>query len=259
MSNKQIQNILLLLLLFAIIADILIRWFYNSNAALSFNSQEFNNIASPVISFIGFIGVIITILLTLNQLKQQQATNYFNYYREYIDEIANWSPKENSGAFSTIELLQFPFYSGEKYEILKSNPEYMTDLQKFKTNLSVTNDGKSYDSILGNIRLFKASLIILLRKYYSLINEIQNHKVLDKTHKEILFKDLYETQLGDYTSGCWLISIDSDLIKMKENLYIAFSQSMKDKVMFYDSDFYELLELVEKNETLNLLKNAKYK
>jgi len=239
MTSKQIKILLFILILFAVIIDISIRLFYASALHFTFNSQEFNNIASPIISFLGFIGVIFTVLLTLNQLKQNQATNYFNYYKEYIDKIAIETPQNNSNlSFSTSDLLNFNLFVIDKYEQLEINPGYKEDLANFKKGSYVISEGKPYDLILGNIRLFRASLSILLKRYYSLINEIDVHKFLDPTHKEILFKHLYESQLGDYTSGCWLVDFEDELKIIKDNLYISFVPKMKDKLKFYNSDFY---------------------
>jgi len=113
MRSKQILIILIALLPLLILSDILVRIFYCSSAHLKFNSQEFNNITSPIVSSLGFIGVIITISLTLNQFKHQQGTNYFNYYRDYIHNIANENSNDKeSGHFSTANLLDFPFFHG---------------------------------------------------------------------------------------------------------------------------------------------------
>lgn len=234
--------------------------FYCVSTHLIFNSGEFNNIASPIISFLGFIGVIFSILLTLNQLKQQQSTSYFNYYKDLIDKIANENPQNNSDlSFSTSELLKFNHFAIDEYEKIENNTEYIHDLQTFRAGVSVRSEGKSYDSILGHVRFFRACLIILLRRYYSLIREIQNHKFLDNAHKDILFNHLYESQIGEYTSGCWLIDFEDDLKKMKENLYTGFVPKMKDELKFFNSDFYELFELIKKNPVLEKLRTGSYK
>ncbi len=80
------------LLIILVITDIIIRTLYCTNIHLSFNSQEFNNILSPIISFFGFVAVIVTILLTLKQIKHQQGSNYFNYYKDQINKIASENP-----------------------------------------------------------------------------------------------------------------------------------------------------------------------
>lgn len=239
----------------------MVRLFYCGTTRLSFNSQEFNNIAAPIISLLGFIGVIVTILLTLNQLRQQQSSDYFKYYKELIDNIATENPtKKNNIQFSTFELLQFYLFAMDKFWLLKENPEYFKDLLLYKEGKPVRSEEKSYDAILGNVRLFHASLLILLRRYYMLINEIDRHKFLDNNHKEILFKHLYESQLGDYTSGVWLLDSEDELKEIKENLFIGFIPEFKhkNKLKFFNQEFYELFHLVEKNKTLNHLRQSSY-
>ena len=148
----------------------------------------------------------------------------------------------------------------DKYWLLKDKPDYHNDLILYKAGKPVRSDGKVYDGILGNLRFFHASLLILLNRYYSLINEIQRHKFLDKSHKEILFKQLYESQLGDYTSGVWLLNFEDELKEIKENLFTGFIPQLKnkDELKFFNSKFFELFELIKKNETLNRLRQSGY-
>ncbi|HEY5369946.1 MAG TPA: hypothetical protein VIJ75_13250 [Hanamia sp.] len=261
MKTKHIWTLLLILFSLLFVTDILIRLFYCDTTSLSFNSQEFNNIASPIISLLGFLGVIVTILLTLNQLRKQQSSDYFKYYKEFIDNIATENPtNKNNIQFSTFELLQFHLFVMDKFWLLKENPEYLKDLSLYKADNPVRSEGKSYDTILGNVRLFYASLLILLRRYIMLINEIDNHRFLDNNHKEILFKHLYESQLGDYTSAVWLFDFEDELKEIKENLFISFIPEFKDKdkLKFFNREFYELFHLVEKNKTLNKLRQSDY-
>lgn len=231
--------------------DIVIRTLYCTDLHLSFNSQEFNNILSPIISLFGFIAVVVTILLTLKQIKHQQGSNYFNYYKEQIDKIISETPTNKNGiAFSTVELLDFPIYVSNKYDDLKKFPEYFIDLDNHKTGNAVKSDGKSYDTILGNIRLFSASLNILLKRYRSFINEIDNHKQLDKTQKQLLLKELFDTQVEKYYNGCWLIDFDGELKEIKEKLYWAFVPNMKVDFKFFDSKFYDLKNFIDTREDL---------
>lgn len=208
----------------------------------------------PIISFLGFVGVIVTILLTLKQIKYQQGSNYFNYYRDYINKITNENPNNNNDvSFSTSELLKFPIYSWGKYDELKKYPEYFEDLNKFKTGESVNSENKPYDKILGNVRLFSASLDILLKRYISLIIEIDTHKNLEASQKDLLLKDLFDSQVEKYYNGCWLIEFDAELKEIKDNFYFAFAPVMKDKLLVYNSNFYKLKNLIDKRQDLKKL------
>ena len=93
-----------------------------------------------------------------------------------------------------------------------------------------------------------------------LINEIDRHKFLDKNHKEILYKHLYESQLGDYTSGVWLLNFEEEFKELKDNLFIGFIPDVKqkDELKFFNPEFYKLYSLVEKNKTLNKLIESGY-
>lgn len=251
MKYSKLIFIILIFLIALISIDIAIRLFYCTKIHLSFNSQEFNNILSPIISFFGFVGVIVTILLTLRQIKHQQGSNYFNYYKEQINKMASEAPtKDNGIVFSTYDLLNFPIYVSNKYDDLKKYPDYFVDLAKFKAGTSIKSDGKPYDLILGNVRLFSTSLILLLKRYKSFINEIDNHKVLDKTQKHLLLKELFDTQIEKYYNGCWLIDFDKELKNIKKNLYWAFVPNMTSNLLFFDDKFYDLKAFIDKREDL---------
>lgn len=161
------------------------------------------------------------------------------------------TPTNNNGiAFSTPDLLNFPIYVSNKYDDLKKQSEYFTDLDNFKAGVAVRSDGKPYDTILGNIRLFNTSLIILLKRYRSFINEIDNHVQLDNTQKQLLLKELFDTQVEKYYNGCWLVDFDSELKEVKEKLYWAFVPNMKVDFKFFDSKFYELKNYIDTREDL---------
>lgn len=250
MKNRAVLTFIIIALL-TVVIDILIRMFYCQGISLHFNSQEFNNIASPVISFFGFVGLIITVIIALNQLKLQQSSSYFDYYRSSVNKFFD---EKNDEQFNTIELLQFVFYTSDKYEELKKIPEYLSDLKKFKQGDNITSNDKGYDNILGNVRYFSAKLAILLKRYELLINEILDHKYLSETHKDLLLKEFFENQITKYTVG--IEFADIELREVKENLYIAFTNHHQDVLPFYNNDLYKLKELVEADVRLKkYLKN----
>lgn len=250
---------LLLILIFLLGVDIFIRLFYCSNVHLSFNSQEFNNVASPIISLLGFVGVIVTILLTLRQMKHQQGSNFLNYYREHINKIANATPQGNPNVMiATSELLQFPFYAWSKFDDLKKFPEYFHDLEALQGGIKVNSSGKPYDTILGNVRLFNAALLIQTRSYLSLIKEIEGHDVLDNSQKQLLLKDLFDSQVEKYYNACWLVENDPELQVVKSQLYTAFTTiSTKERLLFFNEAIYELKRFIDSRPDLIKLTEAK--
>jgi hypothetical protein len=242
------------LLLVAVSVDITVRVLYCTNINLEFNSQEFNNILSPIISFFGFIAVVISILLTLRQIKNQQGTNYFNYYKEQINKLALENRSNNSTAiFSTKELLDFPMYVSNRYNDLEMIPEYFTDLQKSQLGLSVRSEGKLYDKILGNLRAYRMALGILLDKYKLLIDEIESQTLLDDTQKKLLVKELFESQVEHFYSNCWVVENDGELKEIKSKLYLAFVPNSKLNPTFFDRDFYRLCSYIDSRPDLRKL------
>ncbi len=238
-KNKTILALIIITLL-AVLVDILVRMFYCQGINLLFNSQEFNNIASPLISFFGFVGLIITIVIALNQIKHKQSSSYFDYYKGYINKFLI---EKDDRQLDTIALLKFAFYTSEKYDELKKFPEYLSNLKSFNLGENISSNGKDYDGILANVRYFRAKLAILLKRYEFLLDEILSHKHLSKTHKDLLLKEFFENQITEYTVG--LQFVDLELSEVKENLYIAFVNYGKDKLPFYNTDLYELKKKVE--------------
>ncbi len=250
-KKNRIVIIFSSLLIFAITVDIFVRIFYCLQINLKFDSTEFNNIASPIISFFGFIGVIVTIILGFDQFRHLQSSNYFDYYRSAIN---NFLTEENNDNLSTIELLDFTLYCDDKYDELKIFSEYFTDLKNFKKGIKVSSKGKKYDKILGNVRYFRTKLHILLRRYSLMIDEISQHKQLNKTHKELLLKEFFENQITEYTTQL-LLADRIELKEVKENFYIAFSNFNKEDLAFYDSELYELKNKIEENDNLKIYLN----
>ena len=243
-------------LLIGIILDILVRIFYCRGVNLSFSSQEFSNIASPFISFFGFIGLIITVRITSNQFKLQQSASYFDYYRQTINKILQ-EKRDGDETMSTIELLKFVLYCNEKYEVLKKFPEYLPDLVRFKNGEDVSSSGKNYDIILGNVRLFRTKLSLLLKRYEILMYEIRDHKQLDNSHKELLLRELFMNQITEYTTGLAIIDLQPDLIEMKENLFIAFINYSKEILPFFNSDLYALNNIIKADDRFNKYLDSK--
>jgi len=206
---------------------------------------------------LGFGAVVFTIFLTLKQIKHQQGSNYLNYYKEQINKMASEPPTNKNGiAFSTADLLDFPMFVSNKYDDLKKHPEYFTDLEKFKSGVPVKSEGKQYDLILGNARLFYTSLILLLKRYRSFINEIDNNKLLDRTQKQLLLKELFDTQVEKYYNSCWLMDAEQELKVIKENLYWAFATTMKNDLLFFGNKFYELKYFIDTRDNLKKFTEA---
>lgn len=223
--------------------DIVVRLFYCSGISLTFDSQQFNNMASPLISFFGFIGLIITVSITLNQFKLQQSASYFDYYRTLTNKIL----EEKKFQHSTIELLDFVMYADSKYAELKKDATYLIDLNLYKAGHNVTSTGKSYDRILGEVRLFRTQLSLLLKRYEQLLTEIKEHKNLSISHKDLLLKELFSNQILPYIFGLRYLDSSIDLTEVKDNLFIAFASYAKELWPFFDSNFYDLRKLVEKD------------
>jgi len=255
MKNKILIGLLILLgVLFVL--DISIRLFYCSGISLQFNSQEFNNIGSPIISLLGFAGLVLTIILSTSQLKHQQGLPYFEFYKKYIDDMAQSRLGDASTGFSTLELLGFIKYGRKIYQRIRENPEYIHDQKAYEGGAEVINAGKMYDNALGTARLFSAYLDILLKRYRSTIAEIVENKFLDRSQQDLLLKHLFETQVDKYYYGCVILNTNPDLKEVRENLYLAFDSNVKYK-LFFNENFFALYHRIENDPRLKKLMEVK--
>ncbi|MDP4284283.1 MAG: hypothetical protein Q8891_07650 [Bacteroidota bacterium] len=218
---------------------------------MKFDSQEFNNISTPIISFFGFVAVVITIALTIKQIKSQQGNNFLIYYRETFQKIAAETiENKQSIGFSTYELLNFVIYYRSAFLDLKKFPQFVSDLNDFKRGINSSSSGKTYDNILGNARFFMASLDILLKRYKSLLGEIMQHTILDATQKELLIKDLFDSQGYKYYYGITVLESDSELKEMVSDFYIDFGIYEREKLKVFNNQFFQLRNIIQNNEQL---------
>lgn len=251
MSNKQKGILISAIIIVLLVGDIFVRFFYKSELHLKFDSQEFNNISTPIISFCGFIAVIITIVLTIKQIKSQQGNNFLIYYRETFQKIAAETVENRQSiGFSTYELLNFVNYYRSAFSNLKKFPQFVSDLSDFKQGINSSSSGKTYDDILGNVRLFMASLDILLKRYKSLLGEIMQHTILDATQKELLIKDLFESQVYKYYYGITVLEFHNDLKEMVSDFYIDFGIYEREQLKVFNNQFFQLRNIILNDEQL---------
>ncbi len=225
-----------------IIIDIFIRLRYCTNVILQFNSSEFNNILTPIISFFEFVALIIAILITLGQKKSTESEYYFKDYQTKINIIERG--KDSTGTWTNNDLLDFikPIQS-DVDSILKTS-EYLSDLSSYRNGLNISSDKKSYDRTLSVIRLFQLEARMLYKSILYLIKEIEQHRFLTQTHKDLLLNNIVDRLISNYLSECHLIK--EKVINWEDDFYIGFVGNISDKynLKMFDKGFYELYDYV---------------
>ena len=153
-------------------------------------------------------------------------------------------------------MLKFHTYVYDVYGKLEHHSEYFEDLEKFRNGIAVNSEDKEYDKILGTLRLFQACICILLKRYKGFIFEIQTHSILDDNHKDLLLRDIFDSQITDYLNGCWVMEQNEELMTIKNDLYIGFSRF--ETSLFFNDSFYELRNIILDNPDFKKYLNSKY-
>jgi len=239
--TRSLTFITIALLIFIII-DIFIRIRYCTNVILQFNSSEFNNILTPIISFFGFIAVIITIWIALGQKKSKESEYYFKDYQTKINIIER--EKESTGTWTNHDFLDFIKPIQSDVDSILTNSEYLSDLNSFRNGLNTTSDNKSYDRTLSVIRLFKIEARILYKSILYLIKEIEQHRFLTNTHKDLLLNIIVDRLISSYLSNCHLIK--EKVINWEDDFYIGFYGNISDNynLKMFNKGFFELYDYV---------------
>lgn len=236
--------ILLIIILIAVATDIFIHQRYQTdiNNILKFDSSEFNNILSPIISTIGFGGLLLALYLTYQQLKSGNSQSFYDHYKNIFDKINYKGRKEER--FQDNELINFwDFIEDIHYGLFNKSLDYLNDLEDFRNGL-FPEKKDSYLHYLKNLCNFKFEALFLYKDYISLIKEILEQGKLTEYHKDILLDTLIGSILFEHLSNC--STVNEYQKNWIEDLYCDFKTNHK----FFDEQFFLLYNFIIKDEKL---------
>ena len=240
-KNTLLQILIGLLSLFILLLmiDVFIHLRYHSDKILQFDSNEFNNILNPIISFLGFLCIIITIIVALNQLKFNNSESYYKGLSETIFEIFNRTPKENF--YPNIKVFDFLMTIKSRIDEVLEDEQYKYDLANFLAGKTVSSKDKQYDAILGELRFFKIQALMVYKETLNLIKEIETHPKLTQIHKDLLLQKLIGGPCSEYLACCKLL-LELPGINWIENCYEGFLPEFQndDRIRLFDNQFFEL-------------------
>jgi len=76
------------------------------------------------------------------------------------------------------------------------------------------------------------------------------HKILDTSQKELLIKDLFESQVYKYYYGITLLESHSELKEVVNDFYIDFSFLEKEQLRAFNNQFFQLRNIIQNDEQL---------
>ncbi len=248
MRREKVIIWVISLFILTLICHIIIRTYYYPNLRLQFDSTEFHNFLIPIISFLGFIGLIITIIISINQYKSIRSEQYYRYYKDQLESIE--SKKVPDGFYDNSFLLDFFPYSFNQYVKLQNIDEYRDDCKVFLSGNEVESTSSSYSGNLEEIRMFNEQGLTLYQSILTLIKEIEKHKQLINSHKELLLDNLISNLLSKYIFNCrYVYSVFEEQI---EDFYLNFDSKIanKDTLKFFSKRFFELFDYISNNPEL---------
>jgi hypothetical protein len=210
MKYSKILIGLFLIIITLLLIDIFTGIFYWNRLNLLFDSSEFNNITTPIISVVSFIVYSLALFLAFKQNKTILSQHLRPYYereinrtineleKEKIDtEIINTDGKEYNG-------INYPNLISDQLIVLTKNSDYLKDITDFDNGIEFKTEylkERSYYPIIVFLSQYTIGLYNKFRYDYlkELIEEIDEAKLLNED-KIILKKRIKKEILSYYMS-----------------------------------------------------------
>lgn len=208
------KNIIILLfcVILLITVDLLTGIYFWNRSHLNFNSQNFNNIVTPIVSAVAAIIYALALKTTLRQNKIILSQNIKPHFERNIDELFVEAKTTKVGARQqddsplNFTLLNYPLLVKDLVLELAKNRDFEEDYKTiFKEKNSKSTDyfsGRSYYPValeLNGFLIGNFSITFFYDKINNLMDEIESSQLIDDD-KEHLIKRVKQTFLNEYMS-----------------------------------------------------------
>ncbi len=141
--NKKLVPILLLIIAIAISIDVSIRLWYHYEYNLIFSSTEFNNILTPLLTFVATIIYGWALLTTIGQNKIILSQSIKPFYEKEIDKLLKKAEttqikKTNLYENEDVNLINYTEYISNTFLKLTENKDYNEDYENFELGRNST-------------------------------------------------------------------------------------------------------------------------
>lgn len=256
---------LVLLLAILVCIDILTGIWYWNRLNLKFDSQEFNNICSPLAGIISGLLMFFTVLLSQRQNKINLSLGIKPYFEKEVDKLVKEGDEtpvdlkfrdliDTNDPFNCInytrlldKLLRELYLSKEFKEDFMSNPS-MQIYESREYYLS-----REYKEILLSLTEFYVGSNPVLNfnaKIKRLIREINNSTNLITEDKSILIKRIKEDLIQNYISKIKVEKQSPDLIPKIPILYDPRKPGQVSFKLISETEFGDLYNWLEENKLL---------
>ena len=208
MKTKHIIIGLLTLLIVLLSTDLITGiWFWNKYN-LIFDSDNFNNILTPIVTFLAVIIYTIALFLTIRQnriiLSQHIKPHFEKEIEELLKEAKKSVPLKIDKKKKKYNLFNYTKLIMDLTIELVRNPEYLEDLKKIQAKENLSDEyvrGRTYFEVALLLNSFMIAGNLTLTTFYgklkNLIDEINNSKLIED-EKLLLIKRIEAKFLNDY-------------------------------------------------------------
>lgn len=208
MNSKSLIIILLLIFIALISIDILTGiWFWN-RANLSFNPENFNNIATPILAL---IAIVIYGLALFTSIKQNRIIFGQTIQPYFLEEINKLKKKAKEKRFDSnkvikgenVNLLNFTTHLSSTIVNLTRNVDFLNDYRDFENGIERDLEyfkERSYFELLMFIYEFTVGLEIkfIFIEIKELVQEINSSKLLEDNKRTLRKKIKKELNIREY-------------------------------------------------------------
>jgi hypothetical protein len=191
-------RVLIIVLIVLVIIDLIFRFSVVYRLPFDLNqTQIFNNVASPVISFLGFIGVIFTIWEMRKQNIDAKSLDYYNFYKERESQFFNSINEEIKP--------DGLYYSSQLLTANKLVTDMLSDFDQLQKQISSLDAESMGVSGLKERRDFIKTFILssYVSRIINIVPEIIKHIFEIESNK--LLKPHYKIALIEYIISNYLI------------------------------------------------------
>ncbi len=212
--KKTVFISLIIILIILVAIDIGTGIWYWNRLNLKFDSTQFNNIATPIVSIVSFIIIFFTLLVSMRQNSINLSLSIKSYFERKIDLLLDEAKNTKLNDAIVANLFPNENYNGINYvnsivksiKLLERNEQFKDDYREFK-ELGNSRDREYYkERDYYKIVLYLNQFTLSFNDFGSLYNQIQNLFVEINTSK-LISEDKYFLQrrikaeiLQDYLS-----------------------------------------------------------
>jgi hypothetical protein len=208
MKTKNLILFAIVLLIVLVLIDLLTGIFYWNRLYLVFDSGNFNNIVTPVVSILALVTYAGTLFHLINQNQIALSQSLKPFYEKELDELLKKASMISVEAYNGNETINYSVYNF--IEGIKLSFSKLQNFDSFKRDTKQSESGykfnvedietRNYFKFLDTLHQFsntKNSVLLLLSEVVNLFKDVSNSKLIEED-KALFQEKLLKIFLSDY-------------------------------------------------------------